>query len=74
MSDNVNHPEHYTQGGVECIDAIRAAAGSSFWAFCAGNVLKYVWRHRAKNGLEDLYKARQYLTWLIEAEEKEQQR
>ena len=26
-SDAVNHPAHYTQGGVECIDAIQAATG-----------------------------------------------
>ena len=25
MTDNVNHPKHYTQGGVECIDALAAA-------------------------------------------------
>lgn len=25
MTDNVNHPKHYTQGGVECIDALAAS-------------------------------------------------
>ena len=25
MIDNVNHPKHYTQGGIECIDALKAA-------------------------------------------------
>ena len=25
MTDNVNHPIHYTQGGIECIDALAAA-------------------------------------------------
>jgi len=39
--------------------------------FCQGNVVKYVTRFKRKNGLEDLKKARQYLDWLIEQEEKE---
>lgn len=25
MPDNVSHPEHYTAGGVECIEALNAA-------------------------------------------------
>ena len=72
MSDNVNHPDHYTSGGIECIDAIRAALSDGFSAYCAGNVIKYVWRHRYKNGIEDLQKARVYLDWMIKAEEGEQ--
>ena len=64
--DNVNHPSHYTQGGVECIDAIEAALGTEgFAGYCAGNVIKYVWRYRGKNGVEDLRKARWYLDRLI---------
>ena len=70
--DAVNHPDHYTQGGVECIDAIRAALGpDGFQASCAANVIKYVWRYRNKNGLEDLRKAQVYLGWLIESIEEE---
>lgn len=43
--DMVNHPPHYTQGGVECIDAIRAALGrDGFIAFLRGQVIKYTWR------------------------------
>lgn len=63
--DNVNHPAHYTQGGVECIDAIKAAVGDGFAGYCAGNVIKYVWRYRVKGGVEDLKKARWYLERLI---------
>ena len=63
--DSVNHPAHYTQGGVECIDAIKAAVGDGFEAYCAGNVLKYVFRYRYKGGGEDLKKARWYLDRLI---------
>lgn len=45
MSDNVNHPPHYTKGGIECIDAIRAALGArGFIAYCRGCVIKYHWR------------------------------
>ena len=64
--DNVNDPNQYTQGGVECIDAIEAALGAErFAGYCAGNVIKYVWRYRDKNGVEDLKKARWYLDRLI---------
>ena len=70
MNDNVNHPEHYTSGGIECIDAIRASLGDKEFAdYCKGNILKYLWRYRHKNGLEDLRKAQVYLNWMIEAEE-----
>jgi hypothetical protein len=69
-SDAVNHPEHYTTGGIECIDAIRSSLGDEdFASYCQGNVMKYIWRHRHKGGVEDLKKARVYLNWMIEAEE-----
>ena len=68
MSDVVNHPNHYTFGGIECIDAIRAVTSglNGFEAYCTGTVLKYLWRWKHKNGLEDLEKAEVYLRWLIE--------
>ena len=66
MSDPTS-PEHYQQGGIECIDAIRAALGTEgFRAYCTGNVIKYTWRHRHKNGVEDLRKAQVYLGWLLD--------
>ena len=69
--DNVNHPEHYTSGGIECIDAIRASLGDKeFAGYCKGNIIKYLWRYRLKNGVEDLHKAQVYLGWMIEAEER----
>lgn len=71
MDDNVQHPAHYTSGGIECIDAIRASLGlSEFADYCKGNIIKYLWRYRLKNGVEDLKKARVYLDWMIEAENK----
>ena len=70
MNDNVNHPEHYTSGGIECIDAIRASLGDKEFAdYCKGNIIKYLWRYRHKNGVEDLRKAQVYLNWMIDAEE-----
>lgn len=71
MASNVDHPQHYTKGKVECIDAIEAAAVGldGISAICVGNVIKYVWRYRQKNGIEDLRKARWYLDKLISTEE-----
>ena len=72
MSDNVNHPAHYTQGDVECIDAIEAAVSelSGIDAVCTGNAIKYLWRWKQKNGIEDLKKARWYINRLIEREKR----
>lgn len=65
--DQVNHPSHYTtDDGIECIDAIRASMSEDdFAAYCKGNILKYVWRYKLKNGIQDLEKARVYLGWLL---------
>ena len=72
--DNVNHPGHYCQGGIECIKAIEASmTPEEFQGYCKGNVMKYVWRFREKNGLEDLKKAQVYLGWMIESKEKQEQ-
>lgn len=67
MTDNVNHPSHYTQGGVECIDAITAATvnKTGIEAVCTANIIKYLWRYEAKNGLEDVKKAQWYINRLI---------
>ena len=65
--DPVNRPAHYTSGGIECIDAMQAAFGDeAVKDFCLCNAFKYLWRHRNKNGVEDLKKARWYLNRLIE--------
>lgn len=69
-NDNVNRPGHYTFGAIEVIDYIRdKMTPEMFQGFCMGNVLKYVSRHKHKNGVEDLKKANVYLGWLIESEE-----
>lgn len=61
--DDPVSPNHYAKYTVQPIEAIRD------WGlnFDAGNVVKYVVRHRDKNGLEDLLKARRYLDSLIES-------
>ena len=64
--DNVNKPPHYNQAGVECIEAIQAATDNGFEYYLQGNIIKYLWRYRYKNGVEDLKKAQWYLTKLIE--------
>jgi hypothetical protein len=66
--DNVNSPSHYTQGAIECIDAIKEATKEllGIEAVCTANIIKYVWRWKFKNGVEDLRKARWYLDRLIE--------
>jgi len=64
--DNVNHPPHYNQGGIECIEAIKAALGEGFHDYLRGNVLKYLWRYKQKGGIEDLRKSAWYLDRLIQ--------
>lgn len=61
----VHAPEHYRKGGIECIDAIRAAlTPEEFRGYCKGNAIKYLWRERHKGGAQDLAKASVYLGWL----------
>ena len=72
MSDNVNHPSHYTQGGIECIEALEAATVNlkGIEAVCTANAIKYLWRWKEKSGKEDLKKAIWYIKKLIEEQEK----
>lgn len=65
--DMVNHPQHYTQGGIECIDALKAATVGKrgIEAVCVANVIKYLWRYEEKNGVEDVCKAKWYLERLL---------
>lgn len=76
MSDAVNKPAHYNQGSIECIDAMQVVlTPEEFRGHLKGNVFKYLWREKKKNGIEDLRKAKWYLDRLIksfEANEPEQ--
>ena len=69
--DMVNHPPHYNKAGIETIDAIRAMTDGGFEYYLQGNIMKYLWRYRYKNGAEDLKKAQWYLTELIDVVEKD---
>ena len=73
--DMVNHPKHYTQGGIECIDALKAATVGKrgIEAVCVANVIKYLWRYEEKNGIEDVRKAKWYVERLLSELEESQQ-
>ena len=62
----VNSPPHYNQRGIECIDAIAASTAEGYQYYLQGNIIKYIWRYRYKNGVEDLKKAKWYLEKLID--------
>ena len=64
--DMVNNPPHYNKYGVECIEAIQSATGEGYEYYLQGNIIKYLWRYRYKNGVQDLEKAQWYLSRLIE--------
>ncbi len=64
-NDKVNNPAHYTAGGIETLDYIKAKV-KDYPSYAVGNILKYVSRYEHKNGIEDLKKAQFYLNDLIE--------
>ena len=64
--DDINHPAHYTQGTIECIDAIESSmTPEEFRGYLKGCQIKYIWRYQQKGGMKDLQKARWYLEKLI---------
>ena len=71
VMDMVNSPPHYNKSGIETIQAIKAMTDTGFAYYLQGNILKYLWRYRYKNGVEDLYKAQWYLNELIDVVEDE---
>ena len=72
--DMVSHPKHYNQGGIECIDALKAATVGKrgIEAVCVANVIKYLWRYEEKNGIEDVRKAKWYIEHLLKELEESQ--
>jgi hypothetical protein len=65
--DKVNHPSHYGQGSIECIEYIEDfLTQEEFIGYLRGNIAKYLHRWRYKNGLEDLRKAEWYLRKLTD--------
>lgn len=65
--DMVSHPKHYNQGGIECIECIKAAVTNKVGieAVCVANVIKYLFRYEEKNGIEDVRKAKWYIERLL---------
>ena len=70
--DLVNNPPHYNKGEIECIDAIEAMlTHEEYVGYLRGNSLKYRWRFRYKNGIQDLEKTKWYENRLMEILENE---
>ncbi len=66
MTDDINHPSHYTAGTIECIDAIEAAlTPEEYRGYLKGNILKYTWRERQKEGDKAMGKARWYIDRML---------
>ncbi len=68
MSNETFRPAHYARFVIEPVTFINANRLS----FNIGNVIKYVCRCDAKNGLQDLEKAKRYLDIQIECMKREQ--
>jgi len=70
--DLIDHPDHYTAGGIETIAFIEAKLNAMphltpFQAYCVGNVIKYMSRLGLKDDLyQDLGKAINYAKWAQE--------
>jgi len=74
-TDDVDHPPHYNNGSIECIDAIEAALQEiEFEGYLRGNVIKYTWRYRYKGLDKDLRKAQWYLKKLIDYRQSQRNR
>ena len=72
--DEINSPPHYTSSEshcatckhpIECIDVTR------HMGFSLGNIIKYLWRWKHKDGVKDLKKAAWYLNDLIKQTEEQ---
>lgn len=69
MNDAVNNPYHYETGQFECIDVMVETQGvEAVKAFCLCNAFKYLYRHKRKNGVEDVNKAIWYLNKYVQLE------
>ena len=61
-SKNNIKPDHYGDSKIDVISFCQA----NNLDFMQGNVIKYVFRYKNKNGLEDLEKAKEYIDRMIE--------
>lgn len=70
VPDTINHPPHYADGAIECIEAIESQLTlEEFRGYLKGNIAKYLWREKHKGGTESLKKAQWYLDRLIQLDE-----
>lgn len=67
MADQVNHPEHYTHGGIETIDYMRAkSTPEEFRGHLRLTAIKYLSRSNLKgDAITDVKKAGWYIAKLI---------
>lgn len=67
IDKEVNHPSHYNNGSIECLEYIKQQLGSGYPKYLEGNIIKYIHRHNLKesNNIKDLKKGEFYLKELI---------
>ncbi len=61
--NEVSHPTYYADTcSIECIESMLVCFGvQAVYNFCVCNAYKYIWRHKNKNGVQDLHKAQWYV-------------
>lgn len=76
MSDPIN-PDHYTDGGIETIEYIRAKMSKEeFYGYIKGNAMKYISRVDKKSDklldkIQDLKKAQWYIDRMVQVHQEE---
>ena len=68
MTDYLVNPKHYkSDKGLECIDCIEGVVEglTGIEATDTGNIIKYIWRWKNKDGVNDLKKAQWYINHFI---------
>jgi hypothetical protein len=70
MTEDEKTPRYYNNNGLQPFDVMKAWSSTDtemthYEAFFRFNVLKYLWRYRNKNGMDDLQKALHYMQLLI---------
>lgn len=63
-TNNITRPAHYNIDGIEPAEFMESLGIAE--DYYAGNIIKYASRYKKKNGIEDIRKAKQYCTMLIE--------
>lgn len=67
IKTTVNSPSHYTEGEIECIEAVEAQlTPEEYRGYLKGTLAVYMWREKHKNGFEDVLKAQWYMNRLVD--------